>query len=280
MAHVKTLYVTDLDGTLLNDKSIISDESKRIINELSDQGALITFATARTPATVAEIFSDVRLNVPGIVMTGAAIYDLTTGIYEEKRFLNHRIVEPIIETLQAVGVNPFIYTWRPDNILHAFHTIEMTEGERGFYNIRRDKFLKKFHLDVFPTKEDIKHTLLIFSVGQRERLTPLLPDLEAIAGYNATYYNDIFSPGQGFIEVFAHDVSKANAIREIKKKHCIERVVAFGDNLNDLSMFDVADLSVAVSNSYQEVKERADVVIGDNNDDSVAKFIYQDYMKS
>jgi hydroxymethylpyrimidine pyrophosphatase-like HAD family hydrolase len=52
-----------------------------------------------------------------------------------------------------------------------------------------------------------------------------------------------------------------------------ERLVVYGDNLNDLPMMKVADVAVAVENALPEVKAAADVVIGANSDDSVAKHI-------
>ena len=52
MINNDTLYITDLDGTLLNDESRVSDESARIISRLSREGCMITVATARTAATV------------------------------------------------------------------------------------------------------------------------------------------------------------------------------------------------------------------------------------
>jgi hydroxymethylpyrimidine pyrophosphatase-like HAD family hydrolase len=59
----------------------------------------------------------------------------------------------------------------------------------------------------------------------------------------------------------------------------VERVVVFGDNLNDLSMFEVADLAVAVDNALPEVKAAADVVIGANTTDAVARFIAEDFSR-
>ncbi len=54
-------------------------------------------------------------------------------------------------------------------------------------------------------------------------------------------------------------------------------MVAFGDNLNDLPMFGVADLAVAVGNALPDVKDAADVVIDPNYTDSVARFIESDF---
>ena len=51
----------------------------------------------------------------------------------------------------------------------------------------------------------------------------------------------------------------------------------FGDNLNDLPMMAVADVAVAVDNALPQVKEAADIIIGPNTANSVARFIKQDY---
>ena len=51
----------------------------------------------------------------------------------------------------------------------------------------------------------------------------------------------------------------------------------FGDNLNDLPMFEIADVAVAVENAFDEAKAKADIIIGPNTEDSVAKFIREDF---
>ena len=65
-----TLYVSDLDGTLLNEKSRISALTARTLNRLIDNGICFTIATARTPATVVKLMNEVRLNLPVVLMTG------------------------------------------------------------------------------------------------------------------------------------------------------------------------------------------------------------------
>lgn len=274
---MKTIYVTDLDGTLLNDKSEISIRSKMLLNELASKGALITFATARTPATVVEIFKGVELNLPGIVMTGAATYDLRKNKYGNMKFLDKEVAVKALEIFSHYDISPFVYSWYPGNILHAFHPDDIREHEKSFYELRRDKRLKQFHIGENPDEWALGHALLIFSIAERKDLEPVTLTLSDAIGYPVSYYNDIISPNHGFIEIFGKDVSKASAILELKKELSAERVVVFGDNLNDIPMFSVADLSVAVENSFPEVKEKADIVIGNNIDDSVMEYIYKDY---
>ena len=56
----RTLYITDLDGTLLNADSKVSEESVRLINEAVEAGAMFAAATARTPATVDPLLEGIR----------------------------------------------------------------------------------------------------------------------------------------------------------------------------------------------------------------------------
>ena len=72
----KSLYVSDMDGTLLNSNSVLSQYTTDKLNELiANEGVLFTVATARTPATVVSLMSNIKATVPFIVMTGAALWD-------------------------------------------------------------------------------------------------------------------------------------------------------------------------------------------------------------
>ena len=70
---MRTLYVTDLDGTLLNTKDRINPESLRIINELVGRGMLFTYATARSLESACVVADGLTLTMPVIVYNGAFI---------------------------------------------------------------------------------------------------------------------------------------------------------------------------------------------------------------
>ena len=89
---MKTLYVSDMDGTLLGADSRVSPRSAEIISRLSRRGALITVATARTPATVVPLLADTYTSIPAIVMTGAAMWNRDTASYEEIQFIDRKSV--------------------------------------------------------------------------------------------------------------------------------------------------------------------------------------------
>ena len=69
------LFVTDLDGTLINSKREVPQKSLEILNKLIEEGVNFTVATARTPATAVEILQNLNLKLPVALMNGVLIYD-------------------------------------------------------------------------------------------------------------------------------------------------------------------------------------------------------------
>ena len=97
-------------------------------------------------------------------------------------------------------------------------------------------------------------------------------EIEGISGVSCAFYLDVYN-GAWYLEIFSDRASKANGIRFLREKYGFERVVAFGDNLNDLSMFEAADVRIAVGNAREELKSAADLVIGDNRNDGVVRWL-------
>ncbi len=71
----------------------------------------------------------------------------------------------------------------------------------------------------------------------------------------------------------APEVSKGNAILALAARLSTNRIVVFGDDVNDISMFDVADESYAVRGAIQELQLRATATIGANSDEAVARWL-------
>ena len=86
------LFVTDLDGTLLNSNKEVSEYSVEGLNELIDRGVNFTVATARTPATVVELLEKVNLKLPVALMNGVLIYDIKEERYIDIKEINKESV--------------------------------------------------------------------------------------------------------------------------------------------------------------------------------------------
>lgn len=278
---MKTLYVSDLDGTLLGTDSRVSERSAEIITELTKQGALITVATARTPATVEPLLRGVEIVPPAIVMTGASLWDHAACSYRDTQFIDAETAEAIMRLSMAHGVQPFVYTLADAGHLGVYKNGELSEHDRRFVDERRHLPLKHFYLnpDESEPPYGLKDIILFFAMGELERINSLAEELRLRVSCSVSNYVDIFGKDVGILEVFAPGISKAEAVRGVARECGAERIVAFGDNLNDLSMLGVADVAVAVENALPEVKQAADRVIGPNGADSVARFIWDDFMK-
>lgn len=277
----KTLYVSDMDGTLLGSDSRVSERTARIISELSRAGADITVATARTPATVVPLLADTYTRPDAIVMTGAATWNRGAAAFGTIHYMPEADVTAGLEMCRLMGVHPFVYAMRDSGaMLEVFHGAgAMNKAEESFYLERKHLKLKKFHTGTPLPPSYLPRTVLFFAMGDRARVEEAASALRTNTECAVCCYPDIFNHDVANLEVFAPGVSKAAAVLELKKRIGADRLVVFGDNLNDLPMLAAADVAVAVDNAFPEVKEHADVVIGPNYADSVANYILQDFTR-
>lgn len=280
---MKTLYITDLDGTLLNSESKISDRSRQLLNEAAARGVNFSIATARTPATVSEIIQGTDFRIPLIVMTGAAVWDPKTNRYSEQKYMNPDSVRNLIECYHKMEFPIFLYTLN-HNMIDIYHLGgKLNPLEQQFMEERMDSPFKNFHID--PTggeiiPEDLSHTILFYAIQPAEHSKATYAESIKVEGIRPQFYYDFYGPEIGILEAFSPLATKAYAVLDMKKRLGADRVVVFGDNLNDIPMFEVADLAVAVENALPEVKAKADIIIGPNTADSVAEFIYNNLGES
>ena len=79
MEQGKVLYVTDLDGTLLNRHDSVNPFSIQAINTLVENGMLFTYATARSLVSASKVTRGLSTNIPVIAYNGTFIFQPSTG---------------------------------------------------------------------------------------------------------------------------------------------------------------------------------------------------------
>lgn len=272
---MKELYVTDLDGTLLDSESRITPESAEMLNRAIEAGADFTIATARTPATVSSIIKDLRLRLPLVVMTGAAIWDPASDRYLHVCFHSEEDVKELIRVYRRHSLSTFIYTLR-DHKIHIYHIGPLSEAERTFIDERHDNPYKTFHIPEDGESrlpDHLDNVVLMFALQPVGKAGTAYPDIKKVGKVNSVFYPDLFNPEIAFIEAFPEEATKAKGIARLRKMIGAERVVAFGDNVNDIPMLREADEGIAVENAVGGLKREADKIIGANTSDSVAREI-------
>lgn len=173
----KTLYVTDLDGTLMRNDKSISEHSLGIINNLIAAGANFTVATARSVSSVKDID-------------------------------------------------------------------ELFNGDVGYITMIDDK----------------------------ENLEPVYDRVKGASGWETVFQQDSYD-SEYWLELCPENRTKAKAIVRLKEKLGLDKIVVFGDSVNDIPMFKIADEAYAVENALPELKEYATKIIASNEADGVAEFL-------
>lgn len=272
----KTLYVSDLDGTLLDRDARLSEETVEILNRLIRHEAVnFTIATARTPATVTGIMERVSTRLPFVVLNGAATWDNAERRFLTVTPLDNDTVEQVCTIFEKHDLRPLIYR-RCGNMIEVHHNGELSRQEMQFVEERLNLPLKRFCLNDADYMCGEGDALLIFSMNDYSRLKPVYMEVNAAVRCSSVFYHDISDSSAGLMETYASGVSKAVAVRRLAESIGAERLVVFGDNRNDIPMMKVADYAVAPANAVDEVKDVADEVIEPNYMHSVAKFIEKD----
>ena len=268
----KILYVSDLDGTLLNRDAELSRYTTVMLNGLLANGLNFSVATARTLASTRIILANLSLHFPIILMNGVLIYDLEKQCYIKAYTLSPESVTMVIRTLRLFDITGFMYELNNEELV-TYHECLEQKPLRDFVKERITRYNKTFqHAEGFSfiSPENIIYFTLL---DTHDRLKSIHDALIAIPGLSLTFYKDNYSPDLWYLELFSDKASKENAVIYLRDTYGYNRVVGFGDNLNDLPMFAACDIKIAVENANPEVKAAADYICDTNDNDGVAKWI-------
>jgi Cof subfamily protein (haloacid dehalogenase superfamily) len=271
---MKTLYISDLDGTLLQPDAWLSQKSVNIINELIDQGMLFSIATARSIASVKSILKDLKINLPIILMNGVCIYDLGKSEYIKVETFPQKSTDALMEIIRINQLKGFVYTIK-NGVMATYYEDLNSKALHDFYQERVDRYQKQFiQVDDFTL---LSHEPIIYFslMDHKEILEPIYQLVEAIPDLNCTFYKDNYSPDFWYLEMFSMTASKYHAVQYLRSYLDIDTIVCFGDNRNDLPLFEASDMKIAVGNAVEQLKEKSDLVIGKNYEDGVADWLQQ-----
>ncbi len=262
----KTLFVSDLDGTLLRSDGTLAKETADAVNRLISRGVRFTFATARSYHTAMQEVSALKLELPVILHNGVFMSDFKTGRYIRKNLLPDPM--RIRDAFAEYGLSPFVYSASEDKQIYSYlpHLIppESAAFQATRINDPRDNPItdesKLWDGDVF-------YALCISNDSRAELI------YEKLRGdYNCLYGEDYYSCDK-WLEIYSKEASKANAVLQLRDMLSCEKTVVFGDGANDIPMFEAADEAYAVSGAVEALKAHATAVIESNDSDAVVRYI-------
>ena len=268
---MKTLYISDLDGTLLNQHAQLTAHSARIIRELIRQGLLFSVATARSQSAVG-FLQQLGVKIPSVHLNGVLLYDNCKHQYIDCTPMDTATANEVIRILKSFDRMSFVYKFDSDCGINVEFEQLTNEVERKFFEVRKDNDYKSFRRTDSITVSDEEKAIYFTMVDRYERLAPIREVISRLPGAKPTLYRDNYTD-MFFLEVFSSRATKAAGVMKLKELVQADRIVAFGDNLNDLEMLKEADIGVAVGDAVEEVRQKADLVIGNSTEDGVARYL-------
>lgn len=276
---MRTLFVSDLDGTLFDNSAELTEHTVQTLNKLIDSGLNFTVATARSPWSIVKI-RELNIKIPAVLLNGVCVYDIRKSVFVHIESLEDSLFKKLLPILHEHDLSGFLYMIK-DNTLEVFYENVRTPHAVAFMRERLTQFGKRFTRAYPYTEYDFSGMLPVYyTVCDRlEVLDPFYKRVKELKGLRAEFYRDIYNKDHWFLELLSAKASKSHALRFIKQAYGFDRIVVFGDNLNDLPMFDCADYRIAVGNAHEEVKRKADEVIKSNAENGVADWLVTNYKR-
>ena len=233
-----------------------------------------TIATARNYDSAHPILNGLNLKLPVVLFNGVYLADFNNGrILEYANSIDREVVENMLKFALPRGIDPFIYTFGEEHKL--YYQNATNPGSQAYVkSLEGDGRLCKVDRFQFQEDEKISGFLLI---DTHDQLKPVYQSLQEnhFDHLNLYFAEDVSMKGYHWLQSFHQEASKGNMIEILSQKLEIplERIVVFGDYLNDLDMFRIAGRAIAVENALQEVKDSAHEIIGSNSQGAVLQYL-------
>lgn len=273
---MKTLYVSDLDGTLLTSQKNISEYSKKTINELIDNGMIFTYATARSLSSASKVVDGIHFMIPIVAYNGAHIFQPQTGERIASEEFNADEVQMIQSIMAKYHLSPIVYSFVKEKETVSWVKGTETKGVLKYIDDRKtDKRMRGL-----DTCENLYEGEIFYftCIGKKEMFEAAYKEIREDERYTCTLQAEPYDKNEYWLEIMPRKASKANAIAKLKELLGCDRVVSFGDAINDIPMFRISDECYAMEKAVAELKELATDVIGNNNEDGVAKWLVKNVM--
>ncbi|KAB7704974.1 Cof-type HAD-IIB family hydrolase [Bacillus aerolatus] len=260
----KHLIVVDLDGTLLTDDKKISPRTKKVLQKAMEQGHEVMIATGRPFRSSELYYRELELVTPIVNFNGAFVHhprNNSWGLYHEP--MDIKTAVEIVEACHEFN----------------FHNIVAEVQDEVYFHYHDERLINLFSMgEPAVTTGDLRqmlaHDPTCMLIHATEETAPLIRDHLSQVHAEVIHHRRWAAPWH-VIELVKLGLSKAVGIQRAAADLNIpkERIIAFGDEDNDLEMIEYAGIGVAMGNGIDELKNIANEVTLTNEEDGVALFL-------
>lgn len=259
------LFATDLDGTLTNSKKEVTDRTATAIKAAWERGMKVVLASGRPYAGCLPVAERLGLCESGgyiLAFNGGQIIDCKTGETVYSKDVAADFLPEIFEAARRFGVTALTYDG----------PVVLAENAEDEY-VQKECFINKITARQVDSLTDTVTWAVpkCMCVGEHEKLLPVKDYLEEKFGDRLSiYFSESF-----FLEIMAAGVDKAQSLDMLVQRlgSSQEKVIAFGDGMNDISLIRYAGHGVAMANGCEAAKQAADEIAASNEEDGVAQVL-------
>ncbi len=246
--------VLDLDGTLLDSNKELSNRNKKSIEHLFKSQIPVIIATARPPRAVKHLLPpEVHSQAIMVYYNGAMIVSEQLGI--NRHFsIDSKFASEIIDYLIEVD---------------ALHWLSI-EVEDQWYSYQELDYRSIMKVTSNPKKVDINE---LKQKNPTKILVSNLTSFEPLYEKFGNRANIIQTDSNQLTQIMRLNISKEYAVKALSEdlNIPIDKIVVFGDDFNDIGLFQICGYPVAMGNAIDELKKIAKEVTDSNDCDGVAK---------
>lgn len=269
---MNTLYMADLDGTLLNTSGELSHYTLVTLNALIERGLPFTVNTSRTPQSVMPVIKGLHLKLDAVLMNGSCFFDTEKKQINSLVLLQKPQAAAAISVCKSVGCEPFLFDFSAGDVNVLYSSAESAASKK--FIAERKNYYREF----LKTESNDCRAAYIVCADSIDKLNRLHARLKSVAGISCSlFYGD--NDREGLLEIYAEDAGKKNGAERFMKQHGFNSLVTFGDNLNDIEMLKFSDRAIAVANAKPEAIAAANEIIESCNDDAVAKWLLLEWAR-
>ncbi|MHB9128517.1 MAG: Cof-type HAD-IIB family hydrolase, partial [Candidatus Humimicrobiaceae bacterium] len=259
------LLATDVDGTLLDSSSKLTELNKKALLDCIASGINVIIATGKSINSTLFIIEELGLKGPQITHGGAVI------ITPERKVIN------------SVKIPAKLYLDVVQKVREKGYELVVATVDSKIYCQEYSKHMDNIAAigEKINKADDLKSD---YFRDNAVSITIPINESDPMDLFMRTTYKDklqIVRSGEYFFDILSFDSSKGIALTSLINELGIkkEEVVSFGDSHNDISLFKASGLKIAVKNSYPELLEIADIITDENYNSGLGRAIYKYILK-
>lgn len=247
------LFVSGLDGALLDPNNALTSYSKIELNRMIEDGLSFTIATMRTPASMIEPLKDIQLKLPVIVMDGAALYDTVRHCYEKVLAISAEEAYGLYSFFKAQGFHVFSNIIIEDLLVILYGDFK-NSAEQSVFDSLHTSLYRNYIKRELPRSQDVVYFMILDTTERTSRLYGLLDQKGWTRQYKVLFYPSTDYPGYSYIKIYNKHADRLTMIQHLQRQLGLTRAERFSTD-----------------------KTQCDYLIQNNNGNQVVKLLQRQF---